>query len=209
MTEHFSGLINWYMEHISYWSIALLMGIESTIIPLPSEVVVPPAIWQALKTGELSIPLIILSATIGALIGSLINYSAAYFLGRPVLHSFAKTKIARTLMVDEKHLTNAEEYFVKNGALSTLIGRLVPGIRHLISLPAGVAKMPLASFMLFTFIGAGVWNCCLAAIGMALYSKRELLEPYYHNLSIAAFILGGLFVAFLIWNGVRPRKASK
>ncbi|HEX7493214.1 MAG TPA: DedA family protein, partial [Bacteroidales bacterium] len=166
--EFFQTLFDWYMANLNYFTIALLMAIESTFLPLPSEVVIPFAAYKA-GQGDLNVFIVVLFGTIGALSGSLINYTLAYYLGRPIVYKFAGSKLGKLVLLSEEKVKHAEDYFIRNGKTSTFIGRLVPGIRHLISIPAGLAKMNLRDFMLFTFIGAGMWNIILAIIGYYLY----------------------------------------
>ena len=136
--------IEWCLQNLNYWTITLLMAIESSFIPLPSEVVIPPAAYMAAE-GNMNVFLVVLSGAIGSIIGALFNYSLAYFLGRPIIYKLANSKLGRICLLDEHKVQNAERFFVKNGAVSTFIGRLIPGIRHLISLPAGLAKMKLST----------------------------------------------------------------
>jgi len=200
--EFFQTLLDWYMANLNYFTVALLMLIESTFMPLPSEVVVPFAAYKAAQ-GELNVFIIILTGTIGALSGALINYTLAYYLGRPLVYKFAGSKLGRVFLLSEAKVRHAEDYFIRNGRSSTFIGRLVPGIRHLISIPAGLAKMNLRDFMLFTFIGAGIWNIILAIIGYFLYEIRDQIFPYLGYILIA---LGVCFVVYLILKGIRNRK---
>src|SRR5664279_517461 len=167
----FQTLFDWYMANLNYFTIALLMLIESTFLPLPSEIVIPFAAYKA-GQGDLNVFIVVIAGTIGALSGSLINYTLAYYLGRPLVYKFAGSKLGRIFLLSEEKVKHAEEYFIRNGKTSTFIGRLVPGIRHLISIPAGLAKMNLRDFLLFTFIGAGIWNIILAIIGYYLYAVR-------------------------------------
>jgi membrane protein DedA with SNARE-associated domain len=141
--------------------------------------------------------------TIGALTGSLINYTLAYYLGRPIVYKFAGSRLGKVFLLSEEKVKHAEEYFIRNGKTSTFIGRLVPGIRHLISIPAGLAKMNLRDFMLYTFIGAGIWNIILAVIGYYLYAVREQIFPYIGH------ILLGLGVIFVIYLIIKARKNKK
>jgi membrane protein DedA with SNARE-associated domain len=198
-------VVDWYMLHINYGTIALFMGMESTVIPFPSEFIVPPAAWKAAQ-GELSIYGVIAAASVGALIGSLCNYFVARALGRPILYKIAGSKWARLLLINEEHLEKAENYFKKYGKLSTFIGRLVPVIRHLISIPAGLSRMNLKQFCIFTFLGATLWNSILAMLGVFLYNQKDQLEHYYHYTSYILLGVGLLFAAYLLikgmkWNG--------
>lgn len=155
------------LQHLNYFWITVLMAIESSFIPFPSEVVVPPAAYRA-ANGELNFFLVVFWATIGCNIGALFNYYLAKYLGRPVMCKFAASKIGRLCLLSPEKIEQAEQYFVKNGATSTLIGRLIPGIRQLISIPAGLAGMPIGPFLLYTTLGAGAWNLILAGIGYYL-----------------------------------------
>jgi membrane protein DedA with SNARE-associated domain len=195
-------IIDWYMLHINYGTIALLMGMESTVIPFPSELIVPPAAWKAAQ-GELSIYGVIIAASLGALVGSLCNYFVARALGRPILYKLAGSKWARLLLVNEDHLQKAENYFKKYGKVSTFIGRLVPVIRHLISIPAGLSRMNLKQFCLFTFLGATLWNVTLTMLGVLLYNQKDQLEHYFHYVSYVLLAVGLLFFVYLVIKGVR------
>jgi membrane protein DedA with SNARE-associated domain len=197
--ELFHSLFDWYMANLNYFTIALLMAIESTFMPLPSEVVVPFAAWKA-GQGDLNVFMVVLFGTIGALCGSLINYFLARYLGRPIVYRFAGSSIGRLFLLSEEKIMHAENYFIRNGRSSTFIGRLVPGVRHLISIPAGLAKMNLRDFIFFTFAGAGLWNVILAVIGFYLYEIRDQIFPYIGYILLA---LGAGFTVYLI---IRERK---
>jgi membrane protein DedA with SNARE-associated domain len=207
MGAFFQEMITWYMEHVTYWTITLMMAIESTFVPLPSEIVIPPAAYKA-ANGELNIFLVILSGTLGALTGALFNYFFAKLLGNRLLMQFAKTRLARLMMVNAATIEKSERYFEKHGKISTLIGRLVPGIRHLISLPAGLANMNLKDFILYTVIGSMSWNIILALMGYFFYTQKELLNKYFSHISIGLLALGGLYVGYLIYKGVRKKKTN-
>lgn len=201
-------VIHWYMNNLNYFSLTVLMIIESSFIPFPSEVVIPPAAWKAAE-GELNLFLVIFFSTLGALIGALINYFISISLGRAIIYKFADTRFAHFLLIDSEKVHKAEAYFIKHGRSSTLIGRLIPAIRQLISIPAGLAKMKLSTFIGFTCLGATIWNIILAIIGYFLYSQKEVLDKYYNELSIALIILGILFVAYLVYSGTRNKKTAK
>ena len=200
--EFFQTLFDWYMANLNYFTIALLMAIESTFLPLPSEIVIPFAAYKA-GQGDLNVFLVVIAGTIGALSGSLINYTLAYYLGRPIVYKFAGSKLGKIFLLSEERVMHAEEYFIRNGKTSTFIGRLVPGIRHLISIPAGLAKMSLRDFMLYTFIGAGIWNVILAFIGYYLYAVREQIFPYIGH------ILLGIGVIFVVYLVIKARKKKE
>lgn len=205
MMEFFQTLFDWYMANLNYLTVALLMLIESTFLPMPSEVVIPFAAYKAAQ-GDLNIFGVVLFGTIGALTGSLINYTLAYYLGRPIVYKFAESKIGRLFLLSKEKVEHAENYFLRNGKTSTFIGRLVPGIRHLISIPAGLAKMDLRSFMLYTFIGAGIWNIILALIGYYIYDLRDKIFPYLDNV---LYIFGAAFIVYLAIKGINRKKKDK
>jgi membrane protein DedA with SNARE-associated domain len=206
--EFIQQVIDWYMQNTGYLTVFLLMMIESTVLPMPSELVIPPAAYLAAR-GDLNIFLVILSGTSGALAGSLINYLVSYTLGRKIVYALADTRLAHLMLVTREKVEKAEQFFIRNGKSSTLIGRLVPGVRHLISIPAGLAKMPLQTFMLWTFIGAGIWNIILALLGYFFYSQQDLLKKYYHELWWGVMIIGALFVTYLVVKGVRKRRQRR
>ena len=200
--------IAWCLEHLNYWVIILLMAIESSFIPFPSEVVVPPAAYMAATTGNQNIYLIILSATIGACLGALVNYYLALYLGRPIIYRFANSRWGRICLIDQEKVEQAEKYFDKHGAIGTFIGRLVPAVRQLISIPAGLARMSMGRFILYTSLGAGMWNIILA--GMGWYIGRnfsgqleEKMAEYSGELKIAMIALGISVVIFFTYKGVR------
>ncbi len=198
--------IAWCLNHLNYWVIMLLMAIESSFIPFPSEVVVPPAAYQA-ANGDKNVFLVVFFATIGALIGAIINYAIAYYLGRPIVYKFANSRIGHMCLIDEQKVMAAEKYFDDHGAVGTIIGRLIPAVRQLISIPAGLARMKFSQFLLYTFIGAGLWNSVLAAIG---YSLAHVVRPeeldatvaqYENPIKIGMVILGFAVVSYLVWKG--------
>lgn len=187
--------IQWALEHLNYWTVTLLMAIESSFVPFPSEVVVPPAAYMA-ASGESHMTLggILFFSTLGALIGGSINYFLGMWLGRPLVHRFARSRVGAFFLLSEEKVIKAEAYFIKHGKISTLIGRLVPGIRQLISIPAGMSGMKFAPFLFFTALGAGIWNTVLIAIGWYLENivPKEELMPYVKQYSheIGMVILG-------------------
>ena len=193
---------SWYMEHMNYGTITLLMTIESSFIPFPSEVVVPPAAYKASQEGsDLNIILVVVFATIGALLGALFNYYLALWLGRPIVHKFAESRLGKMCLLSSAKVQKAEDYFVKYGNISTFICRLIPGIRQLVSIPAGLARMSLLSFILYTTLGAGLWNIILAIMGYIAHGQADVIDKYSKEISYAMLILGCLFVLYLIYNG--------
>ena len=189
-------LIAWYLDHLNYWVITLLMAIESSFIPFPSEIVVPPAAYQAAH-GDKNVFLVVFFATVGALIGASVNYALAYYLGRPIVYKFANSRIGHMCLIDENKVMVAEKYFDDHGAVGTIVGRLVPAVRQLISIPAGLARMSFGKFLLYTTIGAGAWNSILAAIG---YSLASVVPPEQLDATVAEFeqpIKYGMIVVFV------------
>ena len=205
------GFIEWCLDNLNYWTITLLMAIESSFIPFPSEVVVPPAAYKAAATGELNVWLVILSATLGALIGAFINYYLALWLGKPIVYKFANSRLGHMCLLDEQKIVKAEEFFVRHGVVATLIGRLVPAVRQLISIPAGLARMNIAKFALYTAIGAGLWNAVLAAMGYYLESvvpEDQLLATvtkYSHEIGYGILAVVVIALAIIIYKGVKKK----
>ena len=152
-----------------YPTVFILMLLESTVIPVPSEFVVTPAAYHA-ASGSLNVFLIILFATLGADVGASINYFVALYVGRPVIYKFANSKWGKMCLLNQEKVEKSEKYFDDHGIVATLTGRLIPGIRHLISIPAGLAKMNYWKFLLYTTIGAGAWHAILAGLGWYLHS---------------------------------------
>lgn len=201
---------SWYMDNMNYGTVTLLMVIESSFIPFPSEVVVPPAAYKALEEGSnMNIVLVVVFATLGAIIGALINYFLSLWLGRPIIYKFVETRFGKMCLLDKQKVEKAEKYFDKHGKSSTFIGRLVPGIRQLISIPAGLAKMNIATFVCFTALGAGIWNIILALLGYLGHGNKELIDQYSHELSYILLGLGVLFVTYLIYKGLSKKKTPK
>ena len=200
--------IQWCLDNLNYWTIALLMAIESSFIPFPSEAVVPPAAYKA-AAGELNIWLVLLSATGGAVIGAYINYFLALWLGKPIVYKFANSRLGHMCLLDEQKVVKAEQFFVRYGVAATLVGRLVPAVRQLISIPAGLARMNLAKFTLYTAIGAGLWNSVLAAMGYYLQSvvpyeeMMVLVEKYSHEIGYGIMAVVAIVLAILIYKGVK------
>lgn len=201
------GFIQWCLDNLNYWTITLLMTIESSFIPFPSEVVVPPAAYKAASTGEMNVWLVIFFSTLGAEMGALINYFLALWLGKPIVYKFANSRFGHMCLIDQQKVETAENFFLKYGVAATLTGRLVPAVRQLISIPAGLAKMNLAKFMLFTAIGAGAWNSVLAGLGYYLESvvpEDQLIATvteYSHEIGVAIIIAVVAVVAFLVYKG--------
>lgn len=209
------AFIQWCLDNLNYWTVTLLMTIESSFIPFPSEVVVPPAAWLAATgSSDLNIYLVVVFATIGACIGALVNYYLALWLGRPIIYKFVNSRVGHMCLLDEDKLKHAEVYFEKHGSVSTLVGRLIPAVRQLISIPAGLARMKIAKFILFTSLGAGVWNAVLAIIGWSLakvpgiQTKEQLLErvsEYSHIIGYSILAIVVVILVVLIYKGTRKK----
>ena len=204
------NIFAYFLNNLNYLTIALLMAIESSFIPFPSEIVVPPAAYLA-AAGEMNVYLMVLSATAGALLGALINYGLALWIGRAIVYKFVNSRLGHALLLSEQTLIKAENYFVRYGNVSTLIGRLVPAVRQLISIPAGLAKMPIGPFVLYTSIGAGLWNIILAVLGYSLHSvvpKDQLMEKVHEYSSQISWVLlgvGVLVFGYIIWKVIRKK----
>lgn len=208
-------IYQWFQAHLNYWTITLLMTIESSFIPFPSEIVVPPAAYFAMQEGSnLNIFLVVLFATLGAMLGAFINYYLALWVGRPIIYKFANSRIGHMCLIDATKVETAEKYFEKHGAISTFIGRLIPCVRQLISIPAGLARMSLPKFALFTSLGAGLWNIILAMLGYLLsltVPQEQLLEKveYYNQyLSIAGYALLAFVILYIIYKGFSNKPSN-
>lgn len=204
------SFIEWCLNNLNYWTITLLMAIESSFIPFPSEVVVPPAAYKAYH-GELNIWLVILFSTLGAEVGALVNYYLAKYLGRPIIYRFAESRVGRMCLLSAKKMEQAEAFFNKHGVISTFIGRLVPAVRQLISIPAGLARMNMPKFLIFTALGALTWNSILAVLGYVAGRAlpREEFDAFINEKShaigmvfVAIFVL---IIAYLAYQGFKKK----
>lgn len=206
------GLFQLVWEHMSYFYVFLFMAIESSFIPFPSEIVVAPAAYIATADHTMSIWGVAVAATLGALLGSIVNYLLAMWIGRPIIYAFARSRAGAVCMISPEKVQKAENYFDRHGGVSTFVGRLIPVIRQLISIPAGIARMNFAKFCLFTSLGAALWNAVLCWLGWFLaqfVGKDELfvkIEEYNTYLSWGGYALGGACVIYIIWQLIKPRK---
>ena len=210
--------MNWLstlLGNLNYGTIFFLMLLESTIIPVPSEFVVSPAAYHA-AAGNLNIFLVVLFATLGADCGATINYLAGYYFGRPIIYRFANSKWGRFCMLNQEKVERSERYFDNHGMVATITGRLLPGIRHLISIPAGLAKMNYWKFLLYTTFGAGVWNCILAILGWYLHTivpedqLNEKIAEYGEYIKVAIMVLVAVaLVYFMIRMLIKRRQNLK
>ena len=210
-----ADLFLWILDNLNYWVVALFMAIESSFIPFPSEVVVPPAAWKAMDPSSgMSFVLVVVFATIGADLGALINYYIAKWVGRPIIYRFADSRIGHMCLIDRTKVETAEEFFRKHGAASTIFGRLVPAVRQLISILAGLAGMHVGKFLLYTTIGAGVWNTVLACIGWGIYKYTDYKTTqdvyhqavkYSHEIGYVILALAVVAIAFIIYKGLKKK----
>lgn len=202
-----ASVLHWYDAHMNYLAVGGLMTLESSFIPFPSEVVIPPAVYVAANPaskGGMKIWLVVLFGTLGALLGALINYFLSMWLGRPIVYAFAESKLGHLLQLSKEKVQRAEVYFNDHGVVSTLVGRFIPVIRQLISIPAGLSRMNLGAFCLFTTLGALAWNCILALLGYLAYKAADpsVIERYSHQLSIIIVVLFVAVVAFFVIRAV-------
>ncbi len=206
----------WYGANMNYVSITALMTIESSFIPFPSEVVIPPAVYVAHREDSslnvtssypLNVLLIVVFGTLGALLGAIINYFLALWLGRPIIYKFADSRLGRLCLLSSEKIQKAEDYFNDHGKVSTFVGRLIPGIRQLISIPAGLAKMNFWAFIGYTTLGAGIWNVILALLGYVAHGQADLIDRYSHELSIVILALLGVVALWFIVKKLLKKKA--
>lgn len=199
-----TAFLEWFFENLNYWTVTLLMTLESTVVPVPSEFVLPPAAYNAAAGENLNPFLLIFFGILGSDLGATINYVVSYYVGRPIIYAFANSRIGHLCLLNEEKMKRCEEYFIKKGAVSTLVGRLIPGIRHLISIPAGLAKMKYSHFILYTTIGSGIWSAILVGLGYYLHSfvpKEELIDTiaqYAHEIKVVLLVIVGLLVAYFV-----------
>lgn len=194
-----------------YWLVFAFMIVESSFIPFPSEVIVPPAAYLACTSHDVNIVAVVSIATAGAIVGALINYYLSVWIGRPIVYAFANSRLGHALLIDEAKVRRAEEYFDRHGAVSTFIGRLIPAVRQLISIPAGLARMNVGKFVIYTGLGALTWNCVLAALGWwlgKLVPREQLyakVEEYNSYLTYAGLAIGVICIGVILWNAFKPR----
>lgn len=213
-----SEFFQWFIENANYLFVFLFMVIESSFIPFPSEVVVPPAAYLACtNTGagsDMNIFVVTIVATLGALCGAFINYFLAMWVGRPIVYAFADSRFGHACLIDRAKVDKAERYFDEHGAISTFIGRLIPAVRQLISIPAGLSKMNIGVFAIFTSLGALVWNAVLAALGywlslhVAPADLFEKVEQYNGYLTYAGYALLALCVIYIAFNAFKKKDVA-
>ena len=199
------NIITSLLSNLNYGTVFFLMLLESTVIPVPSELVVSPAAYHA-AAGNLDIALVILFATLGADAGATINYLAGYYLGRPIIYRFANSKWGKMCLLNQQKVEKSEKYFYDHGMVATITGRLLPGIRHLISIPAGLARMKFWQFLLYTTLGAGVWNCIFAALGWYLHSvvpEEQLNDKIMEYGEYIKYGIIGIVAVAALWFGAK------
>lgn len=203
---------DFFIINANYWWVFLFMIIESSFIPFPSELVVPPAAYLAATKGDMNVFAIVGVATVGALVGALVNYYLSVWLGRPLVYKFARSRFGHMCLINEAKVEKAERYFDEHGAASTFFGRLIPAVRQLISIPAGLARMNITKFCIFTSLGALVWNAVLAVLGYCILGKVPIdvlmakIEEYNTYLSYAGLALLVLLVAFMAYRWFTHKK---
>jgi membrane protein DedA with SNARE-associated domain len=202
--EFFQSVLDWYMSNLNYFTVGLLMVIESSFIPFPSEAIIPFAAYKAAQ-GELNIFGVVIAGTMGALAGAYVNYFLSKYLGRAIVYSLADSKAGRILLLSKEKVIKAENYFLKYGKSSTFIGRLVPAVRQVISIPAGLANMNLRDFTIYTIAGAGIWNTILAVIGFYIYDLRDKIYPYLSHILIG---IGLVFVIYLVAKSMLNKRSG-
>jgi len=198
-------LISWLLTTIGalgYPGIFLLMAMESSVIPVPSELIMPPAGYLA-QQGQMNAFIAILCGTVGSLAGAYANYYAAHYLGRPLLLKYGKY-----VWITEEKFAKVELYFREHGEISTFIGRLLPVVRHLISLPAGLAGMNHVKFSLYTLAGAGIWVTILTAIGYVIGANQELIMNYSHQALLGVIIVSTVIIVLYVRNHKRKNRAA-
>jgi membrane protein DedA with SNARE-associated domain len=181
------------VAELGYAGIIALMAVESSFIPFPSEVVMIPAGYLAAQ-GEMNITLVILSGLAGSMIGAYINYFGALWIGRRFLDQYG-----RYVFISSKTLEKMDTFFERHGAISTFIGRLIPGVRQLISIPAGLARMNIALFSLYTALGAGLWGAILAFLGYFIGGNEALISEYLREITIALMIAAMVVIMGYLW----------
>lgn len=206
---------NWFVEHANYLFVFVFMMIESSFIPFPSEVVVPPAAYIACTNvgagSDMNIYMVVVMATLGALAGAFVNYYLSLWIGRPIVYKFANSRLGHACLINQEKVEKAEKYFDEHGAVSTFVGRLIPAIRQLISIPAGLSRMNVGVFAIFTALGALVWNAVLALLGYWLslsVSPEDLfakVEEYNTYLTYVGYGIAAVCVVIILWNAFKPK----
>jgi len=196
--------MNWLVTTIGamgYPGVFILMAMESSLIPVPSELVMPPAGYLA-QRGEMNMVVAILCGTFGSLVGAYANYFVSHYLGRPLVMKYGKY-----VLISPEKFARVETFFHKHGEISTFIGRLLPVVRHLISIPAGLAGMNHLRFSMYTLAGAGIWCTILTLIGYVIGKEQQLILKYSHQAVIGVLVFSVLLVGVYVW--LHRRKTAK
>jgi membrane protein DedA with SNARE-associated domain len=196
------------LGNLDYTGVFVLMTLESSFIPFPSEVIVPPAAYNA-SQGDLNVFVVILVGILGSLAGAIINYFLAYYLGRTLVYKIADHRVSKILLINSSKVETAENFFLRWGRVSTFVGRLIPAVRQLISLPAGFSGMNLKHFCLYTALGAGIWVAILAGLGYYFGANKEVLEHFLHEISIGFLIMGFLVAIYMVLSYKKRSKKRK
>lgn len=206
------ALLDWFMANASYIMVFIFMVIESSFVPFPSEIVVPPAVYLALTgNDDMSVAGVLIFATLGAVVGAVINYLLSLWLGRPIVYAFANSRMGHFFLLNEEKVAKSEDYFRKHGAASTFFGRLIPAVRQLISIPAGLSRMNFYKFICFTALGAGLWNGVLCVVGYLLSGipRQDLfdtVERYNDYLTLGGLGLLLIIVAFMVYKAMTAKR---
>ena len=208
-----TALYQTLLDDLNYFNVTILMAIESSVFPLPSEVVVPPAAYMAAE-GRMLPVLVVFFATLGSIIGASANYFVSYYVERPVIYKFVESRLGHLFLLNKEKMERAEQYFDKKGAVATLLGRLLPGVRHLISIPAGLSKMHYGRFVLYTAIGSALWNATLTLLGWYLHKLvplsqlNEQVKIYERPILIGLVILVVIVILYFVYQGISRHRSQ-
>ena len=199
-------MAQWLVDIIfdmGYWGIFLLMGIESSFIPFPSEIILIPAGYLASK-GDMNFGLVFLVSLGGSMLGALINYYGALWIGRNVLEKYGKY-----FFIKPAALHKMDDFFAAHGPISTFTGRLIPGVRQLISIPAGLTRMKMNLFLLYTALGAGIWSLILIVLGYTIGENEALIKEYLHQITFIVVITVFFMIALYIYLHKKKTRRTK
>lgn len=201
LTEFIADHATAFINEIGYAGVFVLMILESMVFPIPSEAVMPFAGFL-IETGTFTFTGVILASTLGSIVGSLLSYWIGQYGGKPFIAKYGKY-----LLLDERDLAFTESFFAKRGEITIFVSRFIPVVRHLISIPAGIGQMSMPKFLLYTILGAGMWNAILTVAGYYLKQNWDAIMEYSHAVDIVVVVLLGLAVAFFVYKHLgRARK---
>lgn len=206
MLSDFFNFLLGITQGMGYFGVAFLMAIESSFIPMPSEIIVPPAAYLA-SQGTMNIYLVIVAGVLGSILGAIFNYYLAYYLGRPLVYKLSGHRLAKFFLISPDKVERAEKYFLDNSVTATFVGRLIPVIRQLVSLPAGFSKMPFDRFIFYTSSGSFIWVAILAALGYFIGANQDKLSLYYSELKWGAIILVFIWLAVKIFKSIKKKNS--